>query len=298
MIDAGDGETTKDKWASWIQGRRFGGDPRTAQHDRGFLHPIRDKVLDAAEVGPETRLLDVGCGDGLIAFGALERGAARVTFSDVSQDLLDRCRDLAGELGVTDRCRFVRAGAEDLRGVADGSVDVVTTRSVLIYVADKASAFSEFHRVLAPGGRISLFEPINRYFLDAGNQLRPTYDRGPVADLAERVTAAMGRNTPMDGPMMNFDERDLVELGERVGFMPLNLRLELEVRPPPPRDWEFYVRSSPNPLAPTLEEAMREAALTPSEIERYESHFRPLVESGTGTNRWALAYLSAVKPAS
>ncbi|MBO0686782.1 MAG: chemotaxis protein CheR, partial [Candidatus Dormibacteraeota bacterium] len=61
----------KDKWASWIQGRRLGGDPLTAQRDRGFLHPIRDKVLDAAEVGPETRLLDVGCGDGLIAFGAL-----------------------------------------------------------------------------------------------------------------------------------------------------------------------------------------------------------------------------------
>jgi arsenite methyltransferase len=43
----------------------------------------------------------------------------------------------------------------------------LTTRSVLIYVADKAGAFREFHRVLRPGGRISLFEPINRYGLDA-----------------------------------------------------------------------------------------------------------------------------------
>jgi ubiquinone/menaquinone biosynthesis C-methylase UbiE len=38
--------------------------------------------------------------------------------------------------------------------VADGSVDVVTTRSVLIYVAEKAQAFAAFARVLRPQGRI------------------------------------------------------------------------------------------------------------------------------------------------
>ena len=38
----------------------------------------------------------------------------------------------------------------------------MTTRSVLIYVADKAAAFAAMYRVLRPGGRISLFEPINR----------------------------------------------------------------------------------------------------------------------------------------
>jgi tetratricopeptide (TPR) repeat protein len=41
------------------------------------------------------------------------------------------------------------------------AVDVVTTRSVLIYLTDKAPAFSEFHRVLKAGGRLSIFEPIN-----------------------------------------------------------------------------------------------------------------------------------------
>jgi len=42
------------------------------------------------------------------------------------------------------------------------SVDVATTRSVLIYVPDKRAAFAALHRVLRLGGRISLFEPINR----------------------------------------------------------------------------------------------------------------------------------------
>lgn len=52
---------------------------------------------------------------------------------------------------------FVRVAAEDLSTIADA---VVTTRSVLIYVDDKAAAFRAFHRVLKAGGRLSIFEPI------------------------------------------------------------------------------------------------------------------------------------------
>jgi arsenite methyltransferase len=286
---------TRDKWASWLAERRSGGDPRAAERIREDLHPIRDAVLDAARVGPETRLLDVGCGDGLIAFGALERGAAEVVFSDVSPDLLDRCRQLAIEADVLGRCRFVHARAEDLGEVAGASVDVVTTRSVLIYVQDKVLALREFRRVLGPGGRISLFEPINRYFVDVDRRFPAAYDIGPVEDLADRVSAVYWRFNPMDGPMMNFDERDLLDLAEKAGFTELNLRLVIDIVPPKPRDWESFARSSPNPLAPTLEEAMRQA-LTPPEIERYVRHFKPLVESGTGTLRRAVAYLSAVTP--
>jgi ubiquinone/menaquinone biosynthesis C-methylase UbiE len=287
---------TRDKWASWLLERRSGGDPRAAELIREDLYPIRDKVLDGAAVGPDTGLLDVGCGDGLIAFGAVERGLAQVIFSDVSQDLLDRCRELANGLGVLDRCRFVRAAAEDLSELAGGSVDAVTTRSVLIYVEDKARALREFERVLALGGRVSLFEPINRYFVDANGRFLPTYDTGPVEDLAGRVTSLYQRINPLDGPMMGFDERDLLATAEQAGFTRLHLRLELDVQPPRARAWESYLRSAPNPLAPTLEEALRQT-LTPAEIERYVRHFRPLVESGTGTSRRAVAYLSAVKPA-
>ncbi|HYW22614.1 MAG TPA: class I SAM-dependent methyltransferase [Terriglobales bacterium] len=284
---------TRDRWASWLLERRSGGDPHAAERIREYLHPIRDAVLDAAALGPDTRILDVGCGDGLIAFGALERGAGHVIFSDVSQDLLDRCREMAGDLDVLERCRFVRVGAEDLAELADASVDAVTTRSVLIYVADKARALREFARVLAPGGRISLFEPINRYFVDADGRFPPTYDSAAVEDLARRVIAVYRGINPMDGPMMSFGERDLLEHAERAGFTDLHARLDIDVRPPAARDWASYLASSPNPLAPTLEEALRQT-LTPTEIERYARHFRPLVEGGIGTERRAVAYLSAV----
>jgi len=54
------------------------------------------------------------------------------------------------------------------------------------------------------------------------------------------------------------------------------------------------VRAAPNPLAPTLEEAMREA-LTSDEAERFTAYLRPLVERGQGTRRSAVARLWAVK---
>ena len=57
----------------------------------------------------------------------------------------------------------MQAAAEDLAPIADESVDVVTTRSVVIYVTEKQRAFDEFHRVLRPGGRLSMFEPINSF---------------------------------------------------------------------------------------------------------------------------------------
>jgi len=59
------------------------------------LGRVRDKILDRAGVAAGERLLDVGCGEGLIGFGALERGAAHVVFSDISDDLLGFCREIA-----------------------------------------------------------------------------------------------------------------------------------------------------------------------------------------------------------
>jgi ubiquinone/menaquinone biosynthesis C-methylase UbiE len=82
-----------------------------------------------------------------------------VVFSDISADVLDACREAAEELGVADRCEYVEAAADDLSALEDASVDAVTTRSVLIYVAEKQQALREFSRVLRPGGRVSLSSP-------------------------------------------------------------------------------------------------------------------------------------------
>jgi hypothetical protein len=55
-----------------------------------------------------------------------------------------------------------------------------------------------------------------------------------------------------------------------------------------------FVRTSGNPLIPTLQEAL-DQVLSPREAEVFTGHLRPLVESGSGEKRRAVAYLTATK---
>ena len=260
------------------------------------LRGTREKVLDRAELAAGEGLLDVGCGEGLIGFGALERGAGHVVFSDISQDLLDLCSEAAAELGVSGRCTFVRAGAEELVDIAGASVDAVTTRSVLIYVKEKRAAFGEFFRVLRPGGRAVLWEPINRFGMDEKRKGFWGYPSNGVSELAERVERVFEEIQPPDDPMLDFDERDLIRLAEQAGFFPVELELQAEIRTMEPRPWRAFLNSSGNPKIPTIAEAM-DRALSPAERDRLVEHLRPLVERGEGVWRMAYALLKAVKPA-
>jgi arsenite methyltransferase len=284
-----------DRWADWLRERRCGGD--LALHER-FLPELlawRDQVLDNARIEEGETVLDVGTGNGLIGLAALDRVGAtgRVIFSDISAELLDECREAAGE---SSRCEFVQAAADDL-SLADESVDVVTTRSVLIYLRDKLPAFHELFRVLRPGGRLSIFEPINSFGFPEPEPLYRGLDVTPVLDLARRVCAV---GVPAEEhPLLGFDERDLLGYAETAGFTDIRLdyRAEVVVRPHRGAEcgWETYKRIAGNPLDPTLEESM-DRALTPGERKRFEEYLRPLVEGGVAvTERRATVLLRAVK---
>lgn len=284
-----------DHWATWLAQRRHGGDPDELRRTLDRLAQVRDRVLDNAQIAPGDILLDVGTGDGLIARGALDRVGPEgsVLFSDISNDLLEQDRALVERLGVADRCRFVHAPAEDLAPVADASVDVVTTRSVLAYVPDKRRAFTEFARVLRSGGRLSIYEPINSLCYPEPVHRFFGYDVSPLQSIAARVNAVGDQHQPTGvEPMLDYDERDLQSYAGQVGFDERHLELRVDIQRHTPRRWETFVRSAPNPLAPTLEEAMAEA-LHSDEREQFVAHLRPLVERGDGTFMVAVAYLWA-----
>jgi arsenite methyltransferase len=289
-------DSQQDIWSRWLLERRFGGDMDRMKVMTDYLYPLRDKVLSHVRLAPGETLLDVGCGDGLIAFGALEKfEGCRVIFSDISDDLLRHAEALASEMSLRQRCQFVHASADDLSMLADGSVDAVTTRSVLIYVSDKRKSFQEFYRVLAEGGQLSIFEPINRFAFPEPPDRFEGYDVTPVMDLADKLKALYFRIQPLDSdPMLDFDERDLIAHAERAGFPEIHLELQAYVKPPEIESWSTLLNAAFNPKIPTLAEAMQEA-LTPEETERFSAHLRPLVDARQGTNKLAVAYLWATK---
>ena len=92
--------------------------------------------------------------------------------------------------------------ATDLSAIATASVDVVVERAVLLFIEDRARAFSEYHRVLRAGGRLSLGEPLNSWMgVDRPGYLWG-YDVTAVTDLnASSATpseaAGVGRRSPL-----------------------------------------------------------------------------------------------------
>jgi ubiquinone/menaquinone biosynthesis C-methylase UbiE len=282
---------SRDPWAAWLLERRHGGDERSLAETLEHLGPIRDRVLDNASIEPGDTLLDVGCGDGLIAFGALQRGS-RVVFSDVSQELLDVCREIAAG---DERCTFVQADATDLSAIADASVDAVTLRSVLIYVAERERAFAEFHRVLKPGGKLSVFEPLNSFEYPGPDERWGAWDVSGVQELADRVKGVFRAIHDRQGNTMHdFEAPDFVGLAERAGFTEIHADATYEVSPSEAFEtWETYENSSGNPLVPTLREAA-DSVLTPEESERFRGNLRRQAEAGEGVARAATLYLWAV----
>ena len=125
----------------------------------GDYHVIATQVMlpaellvEALEIQPTERVLDVATGSGNAALAIARRGAP-VTGVDYVPSLLDRARRRMDAEGVDGA--FLEADAESLP-FANASFDVVTSVFGAMFAPDQERTASELARVTRPGGRIGL----------------------------------------------------------------------------------------------------------------------------------------------
>jgi ubiquinone/menaquinone biosynthesis C-methylase UbiE len=139
-------------------------DRRARSYEGGVTSRWRDPVqrasLEALELSPADKLLDVGCGTGAASRAAAEIGAA-VVGVDLSPKMVKKAVSLAA---TRENLAFEVADVEHLP-FPDGRFTAVLCSNAFHHYPDPAGAVAEMYRVLAPGGRLALG--------DATSDLRP-----------------------------------------------------------------------------------------------------------------------------
>lgn len=114
------------------------------------------EFLDALQIKPGDRVLDVGSGLGGPARMAAAHYGAEVSGIDLTEAFCDSARKLSALVGL-DRIRIEQGDALAMP-FADNSFDVVFTLHVAMNIADKEGLYREIARVLKPGGTFGLYD--------------------------------------------------------------------------------------------------------------------------------------------
>lgn len=122
------------------------------------INPLRANYIDQRSPVAQRKLLDVGCGGGILAEAMAQRGAD-VTGIDMGEAPLSVARLHALETGVN--VDYRKIAAETLATEAAGQYDIVTCLEMLEHVPDPSSIVNACAQLVKPGGDV-YFSTINR----------------------------------------------------------------------------------------------------------------------------------------
>jgi 2-polyprenyl-6-hydroxyphenyl methylase/3-demethylubiquinone-9 3-methyltransferase len=116
-----------------------------------LLNPVRARFVSERATLPGARVLDVGCGGGLLA-EALARAGAKVTAIDLAPGMIEVARLHAMEQKLEIDYRMV--AAEAVAAAEPGSFDVVTCMEMLEHVPEPAKMVATLATLVRPGGAV------------------------------------------------------------------------------------------------------------------------------------------------
>jgi len=133
-------------------------DPHGEFRPLHLLNPVRAQFIAERTTLAGRRVLDVGCGGGLLA-EALSRAGARVTAIDLAPGMIEVARLHAAESALAVDYRV--AAAEEVAAAEPAAFDVVTCMEMLEHVPRPAAMTATLARALRPGGALFV-STINR----------------------------------------------------------------------------------------------------------------------------------------
>ena len=122
------------------------------------INPLRANYIDERSPVAQQKVIDVGCGGGILAESLAQRGAV-VTGIDMGEAPLSVARLHALEVGVS--LSYERITAEEKAQQCAGEFDVVTCMEMLEHVPDPSSIVKACADLVKPGGDV-YFSTINR----------------------------------------------------------------------------------------------------------------------------------------
>jgi SAM-dependent methyltransferase len=150
---------------------------------------LREDYLDRLQLPSDAQVLELGCGTGVVARAVARRPsfAGRVVGLDLSPALIAVARNLAHDEGLDQRLVFHVGNACRLEYAA-ARFDAVIAHTLLTHVTDPLAVLREAARVLAPHGRLAIFD--GDYAASAFGSTDPALGRAVEAALLAALVAS------------------------------------------------------------------------------------------------------------
>jgi SAM-dependent methyltransferase len=174
------------------------------------IAPFGRRAMDAANVQPGQRLLDVGCGCGETTFELAGRvgDGGFVMGVDISRPLIDEARRFLRERGIKN-VRFENVDAQAF-SFPQGSFDLIFSRFGVMFFDDPEAAFRNLRSTLRPGGQLSFAcwaAPRDNQFVTI-----------PIAAAAKHITLPEPGEPDAPGPFAFADAERVRRILSRSGF--------------------------------------------------------------------------------